>query len=98
MKTIILIISLFLIVSCSNSDEVVLTKEEYNELIKYKPVKPVKPEWPITINPLYCSCKATLITIKGHQILFTANSKYGGIATMHWPECTKCLKDSIKVK
>jgi hypothetical protein len=101
MKKITLIISLLLAISCSDSTNVIMTVDEYNTLVK-STTKEVELEWPVQIQPFEWNCKATLIELKGHQILFTETgsshgvSSHGGIATMHWPECEKCLNDSTK--
>lgn len=82
MKYILLIIVSVLLFSC-NSNEVTISRQEY-ESLKGK-------QFTEKIKPINWVCSYTIIEIKQHEFIFMETlSSYGGIALAHYPDCNLC--------
>lgn len=78
---------LMIILSCSNNDNVTITKKEYNQL------KGISTEYPkhITIDDFTWEITKGS---DGHE--YCDNNQGNGYICFHYPGCIKCKKDTIK--
>ncbi len=88
MSKLILLILMIFITSCNNSDDVTITKEQYNKLIG----DTIKSEYP---KPFYFINGNTQFTWKvildenNHE--FLENNGGNAYVIIHNPECRKCI-------